>query len=301
MAFVSLNEYASGEYAVFEFARESGGLLTSTGFSSVGEAEAIFVGGNISHSTLLVQGQSTLNFAGQAVNNAGFSASGLPVLVFASNNILPVRFESFSSSDASFSSGYKAGVVFGMDSVALVDFRSLEGTNFDFKSITSVDFQSGATINSMLSSVSQSSSNLSGLAFAEGRLIAQGTSLFTLRNVGVVDFAISSSGNSSANFRGSQVNNAQFESVSLGRFNPILQGLVSANMHSFGSASATFKGVASVSTVLNALSLADVRLSGVGVISGVFISDGSSVVTLNPGSPVFGSLPPAYNRVKWVR
>lgn len=297
MAFVSLIEFASGEFTGFEFAREEGALLAATELVSAGIGQAQFEGGADANASFDVASSTVGDFVTQATVNADFLFAGNGSVYFAGTTVLGAVFEANSQTLSNLVSGIKRGSTVAMEGFAGVDFLSIEGFGFDITSGCTVEFFTSATINSELKSEGASQLYVAADVLASTSFAFAGTSTFTLSNEAQISSSLTVSGKATSAFHMQAIRYALLNAGGSSDFIPIIQGITNTAFamngsglyvpvgHSVSSANMTTNGVTSL--VLNSQLVAPADFNAAGI----------TELLLNPGNPVFTFLPDAYDVV----
>lgn len=297
MAFVSLIEYASGEFAGFEFAREEGALLVVTDFSSAGKGQAQFVGGAQANARLIVAGQSNNLFHTQTSTNTVLTLGSGSTVLFDGTTVIGSVLESRGIATANVISGVKLGTTVAMEGNSEVTFFSIDGFGFDIIGGSSVNFFSGAFVYGALKVESSSATYFNGVALANGTLESAGSSAFTLRNDSLFESTLSAPGKAVVLIPSQTLVHSKVTADGSSGFNPRINvvartgfaingsGLYVPEGYAVTATQAVFAGYSSLA--LNAQILKETQYDSAGV----------SEVLMNLGNPVFAYLPPAYDVV----
>lgn len=297
MAFVSLIEYASGEFAGFEFAREQGALLVATDFSSAGEGQAQFAGGAIAHSRFDITSQSTNVFVTQAYSNAVFELLGEAGTLFEGSAVVGTDIGAHASTVLDFHSGIKLGTTVAMEGTSEVTFFSIDGFGFDITAGSTVAFFSSAYINSALSLGTNSSVEFVTQTLANSRLVSAGSSVVQLRNDSIFEFTLSAPGQSASTFNVQAIKNSFLVAAGSTSFIPKMHAVIGMNFTANGAGIFVPSGYVVANSKVDSVGSATLVLQTQRVVPVGFDMDGVASMVFNPGNPVFASLPSAYDVV----
>ena len=297
MAFVSLIEFASGEFAGFEFAREEGALLVASELVSAGIGQAQFDGGADANASLDVASTAVGDFLTQATVSSQFAIASNGTVTFEGTAVLGAVFEANSQTLSNLVSGIKRGSTVAMEGFAGVDFYSIEGFGFDISSGCTVEFFTGATINSELKSEGASQLYVTADVLASTSFAFAGTSTLTLRNEALVSSSFTAGGNSVSSFRMQAIRHALLTAGGSSGFIPVIRGITNTAFAMNGSGLYVPVGHSVASTTMAVNGITSLVLNSQLIAPADFNAAGITELLLNPGNPVYTFLPDAYDVV----
>lgn len=297
MAFVSLIEFASGEFAGFEFAREEGALLAATELVSAGIGQAQFDGGADANASFDVASSSVGDFLTKATASSQFAIASNGTVTFAGTTVLGAVFEANSRTLSNLVSGIKRGSTVAMEGFAGVDFYSIEGFGFDITSGCTVEFFSGATINSELKSEGASQLYVAADVLASTSFAFAGTSTFTLRNEAQFSSSLTISGKAASAFHMQAIRHALLNAGGSSGFIPIIRGITNTAFAINSSGLYVPVGYSVANATMASNSNSTLILQGHLITPTDFNAAGITELLLNPGNPVYTFLPDAYDVV----
>lgn len=193
-------EFALGEFAAFEFAREASGIPHETAFALVGTSNGALDGGAFVWADLTAYGQATSEFDGVTVKWASADISGQAADRF---DVQQVRYTTFSAAGVSadqFASGLVSLQVWQASGTSSAHFDLLSEAGFDIRCVGSVVLFSSAIATVEATIPGSSSDAFHGVTVTEAVLGATSNAEFAAAGQSVHQATLSSAGISTQRF-----------------------------------------------------------------------------------------------------
>ena len=298
MAFIPHLEYALGEFAAFEFAREDGARLELTDLAAAGEASTGLVAISIAQAEFSISAGASVSIAAAAITDARISADGLSAVAFDGSFALLADVGSFGFSSAEFGSGYKTGGSLYAAGESIVNLVGLDGFGFDIVAEASVAINTSA--------ISSSAASIDGscevLFFANAMTAATMASGSAAQPVLVANFtsnaAVSAVGVAAAGFATRSYANTGLQSAGAGSYSIPASTIRLAFVQSSGASAASIGSSAFANALLSPNGIGSMSIGAAVVRVSRVSAAGQAVLGLDPGSPVFTYMDPAYDVVE---
>lgn len=296
---ISLSEFALAEFAVFEFAYEQGSVQRNAVANFEGSSSTEFGGVVTSNSSFFIKGTLTPNIfrASMLKPTVASLGKGEGEVNFFGASMRSGAFQASSGSDVFFTSGYVSESKLGISSVSQFNAYFIEPETMDIKGRSVVTFFSGFK---QLTSVKASGSTQLGLKsqnFSNSGIKVANTATVVIHAQSKAQSFLGVTASNSISLKAQSKFNARLIATSGTSTVIKAQAVNSRVLRSNGVAKGSFLG--------NATSVGSLDVKGIGynnywsqsVIGFRLVSTGTSSVNIRPGSPVFTSLPLAWDVV----
>lgn len=220
-------EFALGEFAAFEFARESRRIVAAVGFDAAGAGELDPVGGAFASGVAQAQGSASVEGIGNALARAQFAAPGSSNAYGVVTSILQTVAFASGSDQVHADLGEARLAVMQASGHAEVDIAVATDPGFDIQSRDAALFVSAATASVELAVQAQAQADFSGQASASAALDSRGRADMAADGVMVTNIGASAWwGASDAKFGGRAI--ASSDAMAVGAAAVYLPGMAIA-------------------------------------------------------------------------
>lgn len=295
----SFSEFASSEFAVFEFAYERGAVNEDTEYRGQGSSTALFSGVTVSNSAFSIQGfTAPLSLQAQTViNTVGGLTKGIAEVAFFGASLRSGDMRSTCISDSYFDVGYIVDSSIDTGGTSLFDARSVDPETLDIQGRAVVRFFTGYKQATSLNSAAISTTSFPAWSTSESKITPVGSAEVKFFLQYTANTFMRGDAAAQSNLRANPIVYGDLVSSGIAASNLKIQSVKLCNFWIISAATGSFSGRGLAVGTASMPGSATVDWNAQYLRQTYLMSAGSSETIFRQGSPIIQDMPYAWDVV----